>query len=235
MSTAVADTKVFWSDREKNQLAKLAAIIQAERPDLAGLALLRAAIKKLPLGRQRRVVSLTQVAWFEPALDLAVKARKAEAAEDHPHVPLLKEVVKTYKTLNEEVAAFNARYLDLKEKNVEAVQQLVVTNRKCLVTQKRMIAENTTYLGAIDAGISDMRKDQMTFCLLLRGILDEVAVLRRVALNSSGVTPSVPLFESSEPADGRLESVQRLASATCKGDCLEANGRRDRKARKTAG
>ncbi len=51
--------------------------IQKERPDLAGLALLRKAIQTLPKDRQRTLISLSQAEWFEPGLEIETKIRVA--------------------------------------------------------------------------------------------------------------------------------------------------------------
>jgi len=72
--------RVFWTDREKSDLIHRAESIQRMRPDLAGLPLLRAAIRSMPTNRRRNLVSLTQVPWFEERLQSRAKA-VAEAKE----------------------------------------------------------------------------------------------------------------------------------------------------------
>lgn len=69
--------RVSWTGREKITLIDRAHAIQGERPDLAGLSLLRAAIRTLPTDRRRRVVSLAQAPWFELGLHNRAEAMKA--------------------------------------------------------------------------------------------------------------------------------------------------------------
>jgi hypothetical protein len=162
-----------------------------------------------------------------------VKALKAEAAERDQHVPLLQAGVETYKTLNEEVASFNAQYLEMKRANLEVAQGTFTLISTALGRQKRNGAETAEFLTAIDAGISDMRKDQMTFCMLLKGLLDEVVALRHVALRFSASLYPQPPVQSREPANGHTESAQRLLDNT-KGDVYEIDDRRNRRNRKSA-
>lgn len=71
-------TRTVWTSREKHDLVMRASSIQRTRPDLAGLSLLKAAMKSMPEARRRRIISLTQVPWFE--LGLRCEAEIAEAA-----------------------------------------------------------------------------------------------------------------------------------------------------------
>lgn len=67
--------RVFWSDTEKQALTRRALELRDERPDLAGLPLLRQAMLALPIVRRRRIVASGQVEWFESGMADAMRAR----------------------------------------------------------------------------------------------------------------------------------------------------------------
>lgn len=67
--------RVFWSDAEKQALIRRALELRDERPDLAGLSLLRQAMLALPIDRRRRIVASGQVEWFESGMADAMRAR----------------------------------------------------------------------------------------------------------------------------------------------------------------
>ena len=56
--------KVLWSDALKAQVTTKGIKLHLGNAELAGLSLLRAAIKALPVNRRRKVISLSQVEWF---------------------------------------------------------------------------------------------------------------------------------------------------------------------------
>lgn len=72
--------RIVWTDAEKAMIIDEALNVQRSRADLAGLPLLKAAIKSLPEGRRRRVIPLPQTPWFELALqrraDVMTQAQK---------------------------------------------------------------------------------------------------------------------------------------------------------------
>jgi hypothetical protein len=76
--------RIVWSETEKQTLISTAVQIQRVRPDLSGLPLLRQAIGRLPRDRQRKVIALSHVPWFEPGV-IAEAARLA--AQDRPSEP----------------------------------------------------------------------------------------------------------------------------------------------------
>jgi len=95
--------RVSWSSEEKSKIIEHALTLRQARPDLAGLPLLRSAINVLPLNRRRKVISVSQVAWFEPWLADAVRCVELEKKlhevagrmaivhhEDDPAVTILK-------------------------------------------------------------------------------------------------------------------------------------------------
>lgn len=114
-------SRVFWTETEKASIILNAVEIQQKRPDLAGLSLLRAAIKSLPATRRRKLLSLNQVPWFEPGLHLIADARAEGAAarsdegvkmfqdqpvgviamnhDDDPYLPFFREILSELKGL----------------------------------------------------------------------------------------------------------------------------------------
>jgi hypothetical protein len=159
--------------------------------------LLKPSIKKLPAHRRRRVVSLTEVEWFEPALATAIRLLKAESAEKDQHVPLLQEGVETYKTLNEEVAAFNARYLKLKEENLKTVTVLTDAATATWGEHKEWRVEDADALHHI-------HEDQCTIHGLLRGILRELSMIRRLAVGMSVLLTPMPPADPGQTANGPM-------------------------------
>lgn len=72
------DRRIAWSPAERTTMLQRAAAIQAERPDLSGLPLLRAAMQSLPPGRRRKIRSLSAAPWFEPGMRLIARANLAQ-------------------------------------------------------------------------------------------------------------------------------------------------------------
>lgn len=70
--------RIVWSPAEQAAMIQRAAAIQAERPELSGLPLLRAAMQSLPPERRRRVRALSEAAWFEPGMRLTARANLAQ-------------------------------------------------------------------------------------------------------------------------------------------------------------
>ena len=66
---------VRWTLGERHFLVVRAADIQAERPGLTGVALLRHAVLALPKGRHRRVESLNRHEWFMEGLSEELRQR----------------------------------------------------------------------------------------------------------------------------------------------------------------
>ena len=69
--------RVIWTDNEKAAIISDAADLQANHPNLAGLRLLRAAIAAMPHARRRKLVAVTQAAWFEPMFAEELRRRAA--------------------------------------------------------------------------------------------------------------------------------------------------------------
>lgn len=96
-----ANPKVFWSEAEKAAMIAEGVAVQAARPDLAGLPLLRAAMMVLPPQRRRKLIALSQAGWFEPGLKAEYERRRLLAApgavrivahDADPYAPLLREI-----------------------------------------------------------------------------------------------------------------------------------------------
>lgn len=71
-------TRVAWSEEEKHRIVRNAVDIQRQRPELSGLSLIRAAIAMLPPHRRRKLISLSQVAWFDPYVETESRLREVE-------------------------------------------------------------------------------------------------------------------------------------------------------------
>lgn len=106
-------TKVFWTDAEKAAIIAAAVAVQAERPDLSGLPLLRAAMEVLPPERRRKLIALSQADWFEPGLKAEherrrVRPEQGETAhtvrlvrhDDDPYAPLLREIASELRAIS---------------------------------------------------------------------------------------------------------------------------------------
>lgn len=111
-------SKVFWTEAEKKKVVQRAREIQANHPDLAGLPLLRAAITALPPARRRKLIAVSQAAWFEDGLKAEVRMAELEVKMRDPHLildqarnkmiedhyemyaKLLKDILEELRTLN---------------------------------------------------------------------------------------------------------------------------------------
>ena len=92
--------RVAWSAPERKAIIERAITLHAENPSLFGLPLIREAMKVLPVNRKRRVITRTQVPWFEVefADELRRRSTPSQATEamliDHakdPYVPILRK------------------------------------------------------------------------------------------------------------------------------------------------
>jgi hypothetical protein len=85
--------RVAWTDDEKAKIVGRAVQVQAEHPDLAGLPLLRASMSIFPASRWRKLIAVTQAAWFEPGVAAEVKMRTNEERARGSVAPLIKAQV----------------------------------------------------------------------------------------------------------------------------------------------
>ncbi|WP_143206400.1 hypothetical protein [Singulisphaera sp. GP187] len=108
---------MFWTSREKEKIVSRAVDIQSDRPDLAGLPLLRAAMTAIPAERRRKLIAVTQAPWFEEGVAREIRSRKsrsrAEAGADvktrltqieyrqDAAINLLSEMLRELRSLNE--------------------------------------------------------------------------------------------------------------------------------------
>lgn len=94
--------KVFWTEREKSLIVRRAIEVQRERPDLAGLPLLRQAMSVLPASRRRKLIAVTQAPWFEERIKDEIAKRQAESQLDYNQatVLLLKGILAELQALN---------------------------------------------------------------------------------------------------------------------------------------
>lgn len=95
--------KVFWSLAEREQLIVQAIDLQRESPELAGLPLLRRAMYALPTARRRKLVTLSQVPWFEPGLLKETKSRDSLSGSCPPNLSLI-NIKTALDSLTEQVA-----------------------------------------------------------------------------------------------------------------------------------
>jgi hypothetical protein len=191
--------KVFWTEAEKKLIASAALEIQQERPNLAGLSLLRQAIRKLPKIRQRKLISLSQAEWFEPALEIEARLRKAEEPIENEKVQMLKEGVQTYRTLNEEVASFNARYLKLNDDQLAILQGLLAIQTpwrsehlEILRWWKDRMDKHIQWEERHYEIFETMRSDLLTICCLLKSLLQEVVILKHLAIGIPAISAPLP-------------------------------------------
>ena len=70
--------KVFWSADERLLLARRAADLTVDHPELNGLALLRAAMEVLPPDRHRPLIALSQADWFRKMVQDEIQRRNLE-------------------------------------------------------------------------------------------------------------------------------------------------------------
>lgn len=80
--------KVFWSEAEKSAIAERAADLRDNRPDLAGLPLLRAAMNVLPAHRRRKLIAMSQASWFEGAVAAEIRRRDLESKVEVELAPI---------------------------------------------------------------------------------------------------------------------------------------------------
>lgn len=97
--------KVVWTEKEKSLIVCRAIEVQRERPDLAGLPLLRQAMGVLPATRRRKLIAVTQAPWFEVHLKEEILKRRTENLNDHN-----KEVVAILRGILGELQALNAKF-----------------------------------------------------------------------------------------------------------------------------
>jgi hypothetical protein len=157
-----SNSKVRWSDAEKRLIVCNAADIQAARPDLAGLPLLRQAVKMLPASRRRDVGTLSRVEWFEPALRDEVRRRcdnkppepvTVVVAPDDPFLPVLRDT--------------NARATSL-QAGVEALLPVARdTNDRIQVLERQCVVRDEL-LARIACSIDTMKETLVAAALLLQ-------------------------------------------------------------------
>ena len=92
--------KITWTDAEKTQIAETAARLQREDPSLAGLALLRAALRAMPPERRRKVIAISQASWFDPAVRRERDRQDAREAAQAAIAPVLQEQKSLLASLN---------------------------------------------------------------------------------------------------------------------------------------
>jgi hypothetical protein len=198
--------KVFWTESEKRSIASMALNIQRDRPDLSGLRLLKHTIKQLPKNRQRTVISLSQAEWFEPTLELEIRIRNAEEVTNDPHIQIQENTasaVEATKTLNGEVASFNARYLKLNEDKLEATVKLVESSTPLAPAINSLRSDHKEWreahlelLGTVDSTLDTMRNDNLMICCLLRDILKELTALKHLAIGIPTILANRPTLTS---------------------------------------
>jgi hypothetical protein len=190
-------TKVFWTDDEKRQLCCAALDIQKERPDLAGLALLRQAIRTLPEDRWRKLTTLAREKWFEAGMEIEAKLRAAQAdSAVTTEIEVLKEGVETYRTLNDEVASFNERYLKLNDEQLATLRQKLSVARaqadlegKWMSKHIKLMEENQQHQYEIIDVLNAMRNDGLLMCTLLKDMIKEIAEVKAVLV-------ALPVFKA---------------------------------------
>jgi hypothetical protein len=132
--------KVFWSNSEKTKMISKAIDIQREKPELAGLPLLRAAMLTLPQSRRRRLVALSQVPWFEDAIKSEIKQRLTDdkdwSQEILPHHLVWSQMHEEWRREQiESIGKLEQVLNQIHQDHVKMIQLL----KKALVTNKTMI------------------------------------------------------------------------------------------------
>lgn len=231
--------KVYWTTAEKRQACCAALDIQASRPDLAGLPLLRAAIKTLPKDRQRRLVSLSQTGWFEEGMAVEAKLRAANAqsvdptlsALGHQQESTLKIEAHTHATAAQRVALeihhrdwrtdqltvlghIDDIVADLDDENSAAHQEHLdrVAQLTAILTStsqdSREIAEQLSDIAETAMAIHG---DHMAICLLLKGILQEVTMLKHLVLGIPGYASELDHAREKKPSSGDIAAQEIMA------------------------
>jgi hypothetical protein len=231
-------TKVVWTDAEKSVIVKRAFEIQRDDPGLAGLSLLKATIKTLPPNRRRRLIALSQAEWFEPRLAAETRLRLSRVPVggegsativtvkpvDHPDDPYLPILRATQEATAETVEATRA-WIAVKTKRLDSLEE---ASDKSLRLQKRLIRNQHSMIESLDA----MRRDQLTLCMLMKGILDEAAALRHIVLGLSMLVGPIASPSNSPQSPGAPPAVERLdesSNGRVSFDDYSRNARRNKK------
>jgi len=97
---------------------------QAERPDLTGVPLLRAAIRALPESRRRNITTMSQASWFDEAVREESSSRAARAADEFQIGPVLKQNSSKLDEHMREAADFISNSRDFQVKVLDALAQI---------------------------------------------------------------------------------------------------------------
>ena len=108
-----AQLRIVWTETERRALANKAAALQADDPSMAGLPLLREAMKILPSDRRRRVQSMLQIPWWDRELASAVQSKVApDCGVYHPILSESLDTTKRHVDLMAEVIGFQREILE---------------------------------------------------------------------------------------------------------------------------
>lgn len=223
--------EVFWTHEEKRRLCGVALDIHEERPDLAGLSLLRAAVKTLPLDRQRRIVTLSQAEWFEAGMAAEAKLRAADQKQGHPTLPVLtSNAANTTKVVENTAASartaeqWRLEHLDWMAR-VEAFHEAQVRYHKAQAEHQKTISEDVVQqnetLDELLETVAQHQQDQVLVCCLLKEVIGELRELRSLAM-------ALPIFDrvnrlSRPVARPKLSDAASLKNGTCLESCLKIN------------
>jgi hypothetical protein len=154
---------------------------------LEGIRLLQAAVKLLPLGRQRKIVSLYQAEWFEAALEIEAKLRHTEAERDNQAVQVLNE---------SRDMAIKIRVNTLAA--AKTIEHLDTFHGEWRAEQYRFMDEHSLLLSRIVSTLDTIRSDQLAFQQVHREVLREVTFIRNLAFAAPQLHPAPVVRECQE-------------------------------------